>query len=359
MKQFWAGAGMAIVIALTADGGARADTPPSVWDIAKDPAIRSTYELHVRVDRLLHPSSDGSDGAELGLGIVRMRELRLEAAKATLEAGIRDAGDGPELLRVDLALVLEALASIQQRGQWHRQVADLLAPLANRPEGFGGDLAPLEALATAYAWLDRPREEVPIWRRYVDDMTDDRRRVSPLVNLGEAEMRLGDLTGATAEFRRAIEICEGLAGAASLDAEYALALWDLSVALDRAGDSSVALDTVRRAKRWTWLEEGPLGLVRTVTGWDVIHDQVDVYFVPAWEREWYLAMGEAADADSAPDAAARARMWATAEEHWKAYVAGAEAQLADTRVSDRATHWVATARLRLAHAHAKRVQAGP
>ena len=326
MKGAWTAAGLAMAIVFRGSGGARADTPPSAWDIAKDPATRSAYELHVRVERLLYPSSDGSDGAELGLGIVRMRELRLEAAKATLEAGIRDGGEGSERLQVDLALVLEALATIQQHDEWHRQVADLLAPLADRPEGFGGNPAPLEALATAYAWLDRPREEVPIWRRYVGAVTDDRRRVSPLVNLGEAEMRLGDLTGAMAEFRTAIDICEELAGAASLDAEYALALWDLSVALDRAGDSSVALDTVRRAKRWTWLEEGPLGLVRTVTGWDVIRDHVDVYFVPAWEREWYLAMGEAADAESAPDAAARAGSWATVEEHWKAYLAGAEAQ---------------------------------
>jgi hypothetical protein len=314
-----------------------------------------------------------------------MRELRLEAARVVLEDGMRELGDASSLLRIDLGTVLESLATTQQRPEWHRRVVDLLAPLADEPDGFDGDPAALEALATAYAWLNRPREEVHIWRRYLDAVTDDRRRVSPLVNLGEAEMRLGDLIGAVAEFRRAIAICEELAGAVSLDEDYALALWDLSVALDRGGDTAVALGIAGRAKRWAWLEEGSLGLPRTVTGWDVIRGQVDVYFVPAWEREWYLAMGEAADADAAPDALASARMWAASEEHWKAFLAGAEADGADKAahtdagklacrpprstgcnakgpaggelLPDVESRWTAMARLRLAHAHAKRVDA--
>jgi tetratricopeptide (TPR) repeat protein len=381
MSSFRRGTEWSLAV-LLAVGGARADTPPTVWDIAKEPAKRHAYELHIRVDRLLHPSSDG---AELGLDVERMRELRLDAARVVLEDGMREVGDASPRLRVDLGVVVEALATIQQRPEWHRRVVDLLAPLADEPYGFDGDPAPLEALATAYAWLNRAREEVPIWRRYVDAVTDDRRRVSPLVNLGEAEMRLGDLTEAVSEFRRAMEICEELAGAASLDEEYALALWDLSVALDRGGDTAVALGIVRRAKRWTWLEEGPLGLPRTVTGWDVIRDHVDVYFVPAWEREWYLAMGEAADAEATPDTVAGARMWAAAEQHWKAFLAGAEADGTDKTartetgklacrppqstgcsakspgggelLSDVESRWVAMARLRLAHAHAKRMEA--
>jgi hypothetical protein len=166
------------------------------------------------------------------------------------------------------------------------------------------------------------------------------------VNLGEAEMRLGDLDRAAAEFRLAIITCEQLAGAASLDAEYALALWDLGVVLDRSGDASAALQVVRRAKAWTWLELGPLGASNRVTGWDVIRDHVDVYFVPAWEREWYLAMGETADADAAPDDIATVHMWTAAEEHWQAYLSGAGA----------AGRWTATARIRLEHARARRIE---
>jgi tetratricopeptide (TPR) repeat protein len=335
-------AGLSLAVVLATGGSSQADTPPNIWDIAKQPAKRQAYDLHVRVDRLLHPSGDG---AELGLDVGRMRELRLETAKAMLEQGIREAGGAAVCLRVDLGLVLEALATIQGRPETHREVVELLAPLADEPGAFGGDSAPLEALATAYAWLDRPREEVPTWRRYLEGVTDDRRRVSPLVNLGEAEMRLGDLAGATSEFRRAIETCEELAGSASLDAEYALALWDLGVALDRGGDTAAAQEVIRRAKGWTWLELGPTGAPSTVTGWDVIRDHVDVYFVPAWEREWYLAMGEAADADGAPDDVARARMWASAEGHWQAYLSGAGT----------ANRWAATARIRLEHARARRI----
>ncbi len=345
MSSLANGAGLALALfTLSVADGVHADTPPNAWDVAREPGRRAAYEIHVKVDRLLHASSDSG----IGLDNQRMRALRLEAAKALLEEGMQQNGERSARLRTDLGVVLEAIATLQQRDELHRQAVDLLAPLANAPGGFDGNPAPLEALAAAYAWLDRPVEEVPIWRRYVDELTDPRRRISPLVNLGEAEMRLGDLTKAISEFRTAIEGCEKLAGAASLDADYALALWDLAVARDREGNGGVALAIVRRAKRWTWLEEGPLGLPRTVTGWDIIQDHVDVYFVPAWEREWYLALGEAADADAAPDVIKRASAWAAAEGHWKAYLAGAES-------TDRVkTRWAALARLRLGYARTER-----
>ncbi|MDP9152557.1 MAG: tetratricopeptide repeat protein [Myxococcota bacterium] len=325
---------------------AHADTPPSVWDIARDPVRNDTWGLHVRVERLLHPSVPD----ELSpLELRRDQELRLEAVRAMLEQA--DAAHSPDLrLRFDLAAVYEQLATDQGRADLHRRVVDLVAPALDATPDHPAATGALETLVYAYAKLDRPAEELAAWQRLLPRLADDRARLAPMMNMGEAEMRLGRLEDAAATFSDVLHLCEMLPNSSSVNATFALTLWDLAVTLDRAGDPRTAIKTAARAKGWRWSSPAPYGQVRAVTGWDVILDLREVFFVPDWEREWYLALGYAADADEGSDPRLAASSWARAEEHWASY-------------AEHATHaggqerWLSTARARRDRAHAERVAA--
>ena len=83
---------------------AGAETPPSAWDVARDPAEAGRWDLHVRVERLLQ-------------GSFRMRgenELRLEAARVMLEDA--DAAHSPDVrLRFDLGVLRDRLGRLCER----------------------------------------------------------------------------------------------------------------------------------------------------------------------------------------------------------------------------------------------------
>ncbi|HXN30808.1 MAG TPA: tetratricopeptide repeat protein, partial [Polyangiaceae bacterium] len=286
-----------------------ADTPPGVWDLARDPAERERWALHVRVERLLHRrATDDLLPSEQR----RDEELRLAAARAMLEEA--GAETSPDVrLRFDLGIVYERLATAEGRNDLYQRVVDILAPaLAIAPDHPAATFA-LEALVETYAKLDRPREEVAVSRRYIARLSDDRSRALTMMNMGEAEMRLGRLDDALGTFRNVLQICGALPNSGARNSTYALTLWDLAVALDRGGDARAALDTAAKAEQLTWDELGPMGLPHNVTGWDAIRDQQNVFFVPDWEREWYLALGDAAAAGAEQDDRAAAALWASAE----------------------------------------------
>jgi hypothetical protein len=56
------------------------------------------------------------------------------------------------------------------------------------------------------------------------------------------------------------------------------------------------------------------------TGSALIARDPDVFFVPEWERQWYLALASAIEARDSKDARDVAAHWARAEEHWDTYV---------------------------------------
>lgn len=312
----------------------RADTPPNAWDIAKDPAEEDRWELHVRVERLL-PSGENP----------REDELRLQAARAMLE----DAGaaNSPDVrLRFDLGIIYGRLEL------YPRAVPILASALEAAPDHPGATQA-LEALAYAYAKLNRPIEELATWRRYIPRLEDNRARASEMMNMGEAEMRLGFIEEALGTFREAIRLCQELPNSESVISTHVLTLWDLAVALNRSGDPRDAVETAAKAKGISWqkpvfLASGPT--VRMVTGWTEIHETGSVFFVPEWERDWYLALGAVAGALAAKDARDEASYWALAERHWGRYVAGSSG-------SSGHDPWLSIARLRLEHAHAQYIAA--
>jgi tetratricopeptide (TPR) repeat protein len=335
----WSCCGAILAPVLLCGAIARADTPPSAWDLAKDPAARDRWELHVRVMRLM-PRHVRRGSAE--------DELRLEAVRAVLEGA--DAAHSPDVrLRFDLGIVYEDLANLLWRDDLRLKAVSVLAPAVDASPDHPAATGALDALVDAYAKLGRPREELAVWRRYVPRLLDDRVRAPSLMNMGEAQMRVGSLDEALDTFRAALRLCEELPNSIAVNEWYALTLWDLALALDRSGDSVTALDTAAKARAWSWQKPGGQ-IVGTVTGWDAIHDTEDVFFVPAWERDWYFALGHAAAARASSDPRDSARSWAAAERHWNTYTTGSEA----TGGRD---PWLSIARARRDHARAERLRA--
>ncbi len=300
-------------------GVARADTPPGSWDMARDPDARARWSLHVRVERMLSPAR----GDDVTAPDPRLdAELRLEAARAMLEK--EDAAHSPDVrLRFDLGIVYYELGD-RQGGNLalFQKAVDLLAPAVDAAPNEPSATAALAELTVAYAKLNRPRDELAMWHRYIPLIIDDRFRVGSMMNMGEAEMRLGHVDDALATFREVLRLCGELPNSGNVGSTYVLTLWDVAVALDRSGDPGEALDTAAKASRMTVIDSRG----NPSTGALLIANDPSVFFVPAWELDWYLALGASADARDAKDARDAAEHWARAAQHWDTYVARSSAE---------------------------------
>ena len=127
--------------------------------------------------------------------------------------------------------------------------------------------------------------------------------------MAEAEMRRGDLPAAIKGYEDAIRMAQEIRTQSSV-ASYVLAIWGLSVALDRYGDESGALREAKRAVS----HDGKLA---------IISDEENVFFVPEYERDYYKGLGEIAIATDATTARERVQHLERAERRFSAYVRGA------------------------------------
>jgi hypothetical protein len=321
---------------------ARADTPPNGWDVARDPAMRDRWALHVKVQRIVDdPFPEGVEG------VARLRavETRLEEARVLLETA--HAGESPDVrLRFDLGVIDEELASDSRRIDLHKRAVEVLAPAVQQAPDNPGATRALSSLVIAYAHLDEPQKELAAWALYLPRLDDDRERIEPMMNMGEAQMRVGQLEDALWTFREVLRLCGSVPNSTAVNMTYALTLWDLALALDRSGDFGTALDTAARAGAHKWLRQTGPALIETETGWDVIADDRQVFFVPAWERDWYIALGKAAEGHAAKDPRDAVKSWALAVQHWTTYVNESTHSKPDDR-------WLPLARARLEYARAE------
>jgi tetratricopeptide (TPR) repeat protein len=307
---------VACVVTFTA--GARADTPPNAWDAAKDPAARERYAVHIAVREAIAMERHSSIPAG-------SHRVALDRARLMLEQA--HAEQSPDaVLRFDLGEVY----SLQQH---YQRVIDVLEPALQMAPDHPAALDAFVALANAYAQLDRSLEERDVYERYLARTTDDRSRAIAILNMAEADMHLGNLTEAVAGYREAIQLAAALPNIIELeDSTGALAVWGLAVALDRSGDVSGGAVQARLA---TQLDPGMR----------IIKSGRNVFFVPAYERKWYLALGYTEEAKLTKSSRDAAAAWAKVEAQWTDYVAQATA-------NDR---WLALARVRRDRAHAQRV----
>ncbi len=298
----------------------RADTPPSRWDRARDPAVGDAWDLHARVREFLAPLPGEVPG---------LRELRLQQARTELEAA--DAKESADVrLRFDLGQVYEELRHDQQ-------AIDVLKPaLALAPDHSASADAWIE-LAFAYARLDRSREERDAYDAYLARMPDESGRATALLNRAEAEMRLGNLEDAVQGYRDA---CDAASLFGRLFDTWVLARWGLAVALDRSGDATGAEREALLASQMDPVES-------IIDSKEMCGVSPCVFFVPEYERDWYLGLGRAERAKQEHDPDKAALLWKRAEEKWADYVSRADPK-------DR---WVPLAKAHLAATRIRRAAA--
>jgi tetratricopeptide (TPR) repeat protein len=313
----------AIAIALaSAPSASYADTPPSRWDLARTPGQRSRYALHVMVQELIAMYDQlGSNGVGRA-----MADATLQRARSLLEEA--GAATSPDVrLRFDLGEVYYKL------DQYERAIAVLKPALELAPDHTAATDAFI-SLAYAYAKLGRSREERDCYRKYLARTTHEPARALAQLNLAEAEMHLGDLDESIAVYREAIATATHLPNSSSASETAILAVWGLAVALDRNNDGGAALEEARLA---TQMDPGE----------QLIAHGPNVFFVPEYEREWYLALGATVHAKDAKLAEEAALAWGVVEDHWARYVNAA-------KDDDR---WRELARTHQTRAHAAKLEA--
>jgi tetratricopeptide (TPR) repeat protein len=268
---------------------AAAESRPSAWQQVRNPRLREEYTLHVEARRALLPA--GSAMQEILIQPLRIDEMILKLERVTA----RPASD--VRLRFDLGELYES------RNRHSDAVAVLVPALreaGNHPAAEDAWLA----LAYAYAKSDSPQGEYDAYGEYLRRSTDPRSRTTAELNRAEAAMRLGNLAEAIVGYREAFEHASQVAFSSGETAT--LAVWGLAVALDRQGDSNGASLATARA----------LGLDH---GMQLIEYGRNVFFVPEYERLWYLGLG-ALEMARAADASERKAAYAKAASVWQRYV---------------------------------------
>jgi tetratricopeptide (TPR) repeat protein len=272
------------------------------------------------------------------------------------------AGSPDVRLRFDLGMVQYELAELSGRTDLYEKAARTLADaLALGPDAEGSTEA-LAQLVYAYAKLDRPREELETWHRYIPRIMDPRTRAVDLMNMGEAEMRLGRVDDALATLREVLHECGELPNTSST---YVLTLWDIAVALDRSGDARGALETATKAAHETAVDSHGY----PSTGRGLLTRDENVFFVPGWEKYWYLALGSEALAREDTDPREALAYFTESEHEWDQYLIQATAaglsegaSVGPRRTDDAgrtaALTWLRIAHLRRDRVHAERTAAG-
>ena len=295
---------------------ARADTPPGLWGSVGDPGSRARYDLHVRVRQVL----DFDARVELAkFGALDHARALLEDARAEASPDVR--------LRFDLGEVYYKLDLLPE-------AVRVLEPATRANEGHPAAADAMVTLAYCYAKLDRPREEHDAYQRYLKLAVDLGPRANATLNLAESEMRLGNLAEAVTGYESALVLTAKLPPTSGAHQTAALAVWGLAVALDRSGEGSRGRAAAARA----------LGLD---PGLAIISQDKNVFFVPACERLWYLALGAGAQAEAAPNAH-------EALVHRRAQELALRTYVAKATADDR---WGGLAKVRLREASALRARA--
>ncbi|MBX3208994.1 MAG: tetratricopeptide repeat protein [Labilithrix sp.] len=305
---------VAAALVLACASSARADTPPSMWERARDPEAAEAFDLHQAVQRrLIRTAIAAVDFGERGRVLAMLERAGAERSKSAL-------------LRFDLGHVYVLLED-------HTRAAQVLdAAVKAFPDHPAVDQAWLR-LALACGHLGdhacERRAYVEVLRRETEELM----RATPTLNLAETEMHLGDLKEAIAGYREALRI----AGRVPARETAPLATWGLAVALDRSGDGLAA----EKEARFALEMQHSMGLPRLLRS-------TDVFFVPDYEIHWYEGLGAAARARAATSPREATAFWGQAERSFGAYVRGAESK------HDR---WLAIAKARLAEAQAERARA--
>jgi len=215
---------------------ALADTPPNAWDVAKNPQLRKDWDTHIEAQRDMALAKRAVDFHEYGPSYV---ESKLNVACKALEDAIAN-GSTDNKLRFDLGFCYTQRAESSRRDEAARAkdysgaAHALKEAVTVAPNDPVADKAWLD-YALANVWLEHPEEERDAYETFLSTASEPVEKLIPLLNKGEAEMRLGNLSQAIADFRALLKLALVVPAEYRTDTQE-LAKWDLAVALDRAGD---------------------------------------------------------------------------------------------------------------------------
>ena len=257
--------------------------PIDRWDRARDPEAESRERALGEAVALLDQAA-ATRRPMVRKDLLRSARTILDALDAEHSADVR--------LRFALGDAVHRLDDDA------RTIAVLAPAVALAPEHPDATHA-LLSLAIAYARSNRPADEIRAYDALLPNAGD--RRVLVLGNRAEAKLRLDDFAGAITDYELAIR----------LQPNHPAAFWGLALTLDRTGDFARALVTMKEAHD---LDSGRLPYL----------DDDKVFFVPAYEREWYLALEQAMlGADTERHLGDRRESWELARTHWDTFLARA------------------------------------
>ncbi len=285
---------LAIVLSCSFAGGGE----PCLWDAAREPRRSLDLAALRTAEAAYLQAGTGNDP--------RARRLLAHAVRTLERANAAHSPDprvrfffGRMLGRVD---------------QDERAVQVLTEAISFAPHHPSVNEA-LFALAVSLARLGRGEQEILAYGRWLDRESSREHRAVGLSNLAEALMAAGRIDEAVRSYRDATAHAH----------DNALAHWGLAVALDRSGDPTGAIEAARSALTY-----------------DPDAAQIDnpnVFFVPAHDRFWYLAVGSMARATAVQDIALQTAHWHRAALYWQQYLDAAPLE----------DPWVPIARLRRDH----------
>lgn len=280
-----------LVAAMSVARTAAADTPPNPWEAIKHPQQQRDWEAHVAFYRTLTRIPDEEERNLFPAFADRIREQ----AKQVLQQANAEKSSNV-LLRFDLGY-LYSLAGLPQN------TVSVLEPAVAMAPDHPAAIQATWSLALGYARLGRAADEKRVYELHLTREYDPENRLVTRLNLAEAEMRLGNLDASIAQYRSAIEEASTLPNSLAVQSSTVGLAWGLAVALDRNGDTGAA-----RAQTKIALSMDP--------ELDKITDRRSFFFVPEYERLYYIGLGAIELARQSPNA----ESWLLASRFWKGYV---------------------------------------
>lgn len=329
MKRLLRALLLAGTFTFTGMGTSRADTPPSIWDRAKDPTAEATFRAHVEVRALLREVATMQKQLEM------QRELRFQiyepliARHCSRALQLLEAQGGENSKDVRIRLDLGELYFEQKN--FLRSAEVLKKALADAPNHSASEEGWL-TLAFACGHLGDHTCEKKAYVEVLHRVSEEVLRATPTLNLAETDMHLGNLKEAIEGYRDALRI-----SGRTMHRETApLAVWGLAVALDRSGDRASAEKEARFA----------LELEESMGRPQILHS-TGVFFVPAYEIHYYDGLGAFARGKVAKSAAEAAKYFGRAESAFGRYA----------RSADGSDRWLEMAKSRLAASKTEREKA--
>jgi tetratricopeptide (TPR) repeat protein len=280
----------ALALALLLASGT-AGAQPSVWEVAKDRRSARAHSTLIAVERMLERADRAFDP------MLQRNFTRAGLAMLELAGGDELPDARVRFLLADLLIDASLGREEEARSILERaldQAPD--SPLAGR--GWFN-------LAIASAKLGDPERERSAYTRALGVVWEPRFRANIFVNRGESNMVLGDLEQAIRDYREGIRLAAG-------PDHQALAHYGLGIALERSGDLPSALEAMRVAES-----------IR-IPPWGSALDLPGVFFVPAYDRSYYRALGAMALARVAPDKPSRVAELERAALEWQNYLLDAD-----------------------------------